>query len=116
MMPTAICPFARNSRPGGRAAARDRTGSLTCPAGIHCQAPISACPVFSRSTPGAQWSRPLPSRRTRVVPLHARGGLALLHLASLIRWADRQALGALRTAARPHPGRAPANLRTRPAP
>src|SRR5712692_1578791 len=45
----ASCPLVRNSRSAGSPVTSDRTGSLTCSRGIHCRAPISACPVFSRT-------------------------------------------------------------------
>jgi len=47
-MVMASCPFVRNTRSAGRSMTRDFTGSAMCSAAICCQAPISACPVFSR--------------------------------------------------------------------
>jgi hypothetical protein len=48
-MPAASCPLVANSRSGGRPMTRDRPGSPICSRGIHCRAPISACPVLSRT-------------------------------------------------------------------
>src|SRR5215471_3876444 len=45
----ASCPLVRNTRPSGKPMTSDRAGSATCSAGIHCRAPISACPVPSRT-------------------------------------------------------------------
>ena len=42
-------PLVRNRRSSGRPVTRDFTGSVMCSAGIHCRAPISAWPVFSRT-------------------------------------------------------------------
>ncbi len=48
-MPMASCPLVRDSRPAGSPMSRDLTGSAMCSAGIHCRAPISACPAASRT-------------------------------------------------------------------
>jgi hypothetical protein len=45
----ASSPLVRNFRSSGRPVISDFTGSSMRPAGIHCRAPISACPVFSRA-------------------------------------------------------------------
>src|SRR5215469_14453701 len=45
----ASCPLVRNTRSSGKPMTSDRAGSATCSAGIHCRAPISACPVPSRT-------------------------------------------------------------------
>jgi len=45
----ASCPLVRNSRSSGSLMSRDFTGSARCSRGIHCRAPISACPVFART-------------------------------------------------------------------
>jgi hypothetical protein len=42
-------PLVRNTRPSGRPMAAARAGSPMWAAGIHSRAPISACPVPSRT-------------------------------------------------------------------
>src|SRR5579875_3871921 len=42
-------PLVRNCRSGGSPMTSDFTGSSICSRGIHWRAPISACPVFSRT-------------------------------------------------------------------
>jgi hypothetical protein len=48
-MSMASWPLVRNLRSGGSPMSRDLAGSPMCSAGIHWRAPISACPVFSRT-------------------------------------------------------------------
>src|ERR1035437_4613646 len=48
-MSMASWPLVRNRRFSGSPVSRDFTGSWMCSAGIHWRAPISACPVFSRT-------------------------------------------------------------------
>ena len=48
-MVMASCPLVWNTRSAGRPITWDFTGSAMCSAGIHCRAPISACPVLSRT-------------------------------------------------------------------
>jgi hypothetical protein len=48
-MSMASCPLVRNRRSSGSPVTSDVTGSLICSAGIHWRAPISACPVASRT-------------------------------------------------------------------
>ena len=45
----ASCPLVRNSRSSGSPMSSDFTGSSMCSRGIHCRAPISACPALSRT-------------------------------------------------------------------
>ena len=49
-MSMASCPLVRNSRSSGRPMTSDVTGSSMCSRAIHCRAPISECPVFSRTS------------------------------------------------------------------
>ena len=49
LMSMASCPLVRNSRSSGSPMTRDFTGSAICSRGIHWRAPISACPVPSRT-------------------------------------------------------------------
>ncbi len=48
-MSMASCPLVRNTRSAGSPITAAFAGSLMCSAGIHCRAPISACPVRSRT-------------------------------------------------------------------
>ena len=66
-MSMASCPLVRNPRSGGRPMSRDFTGSSICSRGIHCRAPISACPVFSRTYDRCTVLIPLATR-----PAHPR--------------------------------------------
>ena len=45
----ASCPLVRKARSSGSPMSRDFTGSAMCSRGIHCRAPISACPALSRT-------------------------------------------------------------------
>ena len=45
----ASSPLVWNRRSSGRPVTSDFTGSLMSSAGIHCRAPASAWPVFSRT-------------------------------------------------------------------
>ena len=89
--------------------ARDFTGSSIWARGIHCRAPISACPARSRTY--ARWTVliPLatPARAAQVLPLHAGRGTALLLLACLIQRADHQAAPPPGAGPPPHPARPP---------
>ena len=48
-MSMASCPLVRKARSSGSPMSSDLTGSAMCSRGIHCRAPISACPVLSRT-------------------------------------------------------------------
>ena len=49
MTSMASCPLVRNRKSRGSAVTSDFTGSAMSSDGIHCRAPTSACPVFSRT-------------------------------------------------------------------
>ena len=66
-MSMASCPLVRNSRSSGSPMTRDFTGSSMCSRGIHCRAPISACPVPSRTYDRCTVLIPLATR-----PAHPR--------------------------------------------
>ena len=90
-MPIASCPLVRNRRSRGSPVTRDVTGSLMCSRGIHCRAPISACPVPSRTYARCTVLMPLATR-----PAHPRYCLltpavasALLLLPGLVQRPDR---------------------------
>ena len=66
----ASCPIVRNRSPSGSPVTRDVTGSATCPRGIHCAAPISACPVPCRTYDRYTVLMPLATRPAQ--PMYCR--------------------------------------------
>ena len=91
-MSMASCPLVRNSRSSGRPMTSDVTGSSICSRGIHCRAPTSACPVFSRTQRQVHRVDPVrhPARAPHVLAFHPGGRLARLLLPGLVDRPDHQ--------------------------